>query len=200
MYLGDSRHFRVQHWKAMVERKSLSKSTNHRIYIDWCKWLALCKFARKSPRQRAPEMKKEKILVICITFFFWSNPRLHTTSHINSKTLSLPTYLNSVPAICNRDGLNSGDYRDRPQACFVCLLLYFARCGFGIPLDRLHVFLIKKEQNQKEYLLITKRIYLLLRQRLEKNQFIANVSCRFADFRQLTGAAIIHTKHSLCCQ
>jgi hypothetical protein len=27
-----------------------------------------------------------------------------------------------------------------------------------------------------------------------KNQFIANVSHRFADFRQLTKAAIIHTK------
>lgn len=59
-------------------------------------------------------------------------------------------------------------------------------------------FLIKKEQNQKGYLLITRRIYLLLRQRLEKDQFIANVSCRFADFRQLTGAAIIHTKNIHC--
>lgn len=29
-----------------------------------------------------------------------------------------------------------------------------------------------------------------------KNQFIANVSRRFADFRQLTKAAIIHTKRT----
>lgn len=59
-------------------------------------------------------------------------------------------------------------------------------------------FLIKKEQNQKGYLLINGRIYLLLRQCLGKNQFIANVSCRFADFRQLTRAAIIHTKNIHC--
>lgn len=57
------------------------------------------------------------------------------------------------------------------------------------------------KSKERALLLITRTTYLLLRH-VCKNQFIANVSHRFADFKQLTNAAIIHTQkeHSLCCQ
>lgn len=62
-------------------------------------------------------------------------------------------------------------------------------------------FLIKKEQNQKEYLLITKRIYLLPRQRLEKKSIYCKCFlqvCRFQAINRGCYNSHTHTKNIHC--
>lgn len=62
-------------------------------------------------------------------------------------------------------------------------------------------FLIKKEQNQKEYLLITKRIYLLPRQRLEKKSIYCKCFlqvCRFQAINRGCYNSHTHKKNIHC--